>query len=52
MITVSQATLKDMYGVLALLKANHVSNMTEEEKKNGFVTTNMTNEQMTRLIDE
>ena len=25
---------------------------TEEEKKNGFVTTNMTNEQMTRLICE
>ena len=52
MITVSQATLNDMDGVLALLKANHVSNMTEEEKKNGFVTTNMTNEQMTRLICE
>ena len=42
MITVCQATLSDMDGVLALLKANHVSSMTEEEKKNGFVTTNMT----------
>ena len=52
MITVCQATLNDMDGVLALLKANHVSSMTEEEKKNGFVTTNMTVEQMTRLISD
>lgn len=52
MITVTQATIKDIDGVLALLKANHVNSMTEEEKKNGFVTTNMTVEQMTRLIEQ
>ena len=50
-MVITQATVKDMEGVMALLKANHVSNMTEEEKKNGFVTTNMTVEQMTRLIE-
>ena len=28
---ITQATVKDMEGVMALLKANHVSNMTEED---------------------
>ena len=32
-MVITQATVKDMAGVMALLKANHVSNMTEEEKK-------------------
>ena len=36
---ITQATLQDMDGVFAILRANHVSNVPEEEKKNGFVTT-------------
>ena len=51
-MVITQATVKDMEGVMALLKANHVSNMTEEEKKNGFVTTNLTEEQFVRLVEE
>ncbi len=51
-MVITQATVKDMEGVLALLKANHVSSMTEEEKKNGFVTTNMNEEQFIRLVEE
>lgn len=44
------ATMEDFDGILALLKANHVSNLTEEEQKEGFVTTNFTREQMETLI--
>lgn len=49
---ITQANLQDMDGVFALLRANHVSNVPEEEKKNGFVTTNLTVEQMTALIEK
>lgn len=45
-----QATLQDMEGILALLKANHADYLSAEEKKDGFVTTNITTEQLTRLI--
>lgn len=44
------ASMADFDGILALLKANHVSNLTEEEQKEGFVTTNFTKEQMETLI--
>ena len=44
------ATLEDISGVLSLLHANHVSNLSEAERKNGFVTTNMTEEQLASLI--
>ena len=37
---IQQATLEDVQGVLDLLKANHVSNVSD--KTDGFVTTNMT----------
>lgn len=47
-----QAGLKDMEGVLRLLRANHADTLGEEEKKDGFVTTNITPEQMERLITE
>lgn len=40
--------MRDIPGVLALLKANHADNVTD--KTNGFVTTNMTEEQMAALI--
>lgn len=46
------AALSDLDGILALLKANHVSNLTEEEKAFGFVTTNITKEQLAELIED
>lgn len=45
-----QAGMKDMDGVLRLLRANHADTLREEEKADGFVTTNITPEQMERLI--
>ncbi|MDL2258783.1 GNAT family acetyltransferase [Eubacteriales bacterium OttesenSCG-928-K08] len=45
---ITQATLEDELGILALLKANHVSNVVD--KTDGFVTTNMTNQQLAALI--
>ena len=47
---VKQATMEDFDGIRALLKANHVDYIAEELKKDGFVTTNMTDDQLTRLI--
>ncbi len=47
---ITQATLQDIPGVLALLKANHVDNVTD--KSQGFVTTNMTEPQMAALIEQ
>ncbi|MBR0172265.1 MAG: GNAT family acetyltransferase [Lachnospiraceae bacterium] len=48
-IDIRQAREDDLAGVKALLKANHVDNLTEEQKADGFVTTNMTDEQMKTL---
>ena len=47
---ITQATLADAEGVRALLKANHVNYIAEEDKKDGFVTTNLTDEQLEALI--
>lgn len=47
-MTITQATVQDIPAVLALLKANHADNVAD--KSNGFVTTNITEEQMTALI--
>lgn len=52
MIKIRQATIEDVPGVVALLQANHADNLTEEEKKGGFVTTKMSNEQMRALIEQ
>lgn len=49
---IKSACLEDIPGVLALLQANHVSNLSEPEKKNGFVTTNMTDQQLGALIQK
>ena len=46
------ATMQDAKGILSLLKANHVSSLTEEEQKEGFVTTYFTDEQMETLIEK
>lgn len=47
-MTITQATVQDIPAVLALLKANHADNVAD--KSNGFVTTNITKEQMVALI--
>lgn len=46
------ATMADAEGVKKLLKANHVSNVPDDQKKNGFVTTNLTDEQLKHLIED
>lgn len=45
-----QATLDDFEGIVALLRRYHVDHISPEDKKDGFVTTNLTTEQLTRLI--
>ena len=47
-MTITQATVQDIPAVLTLLKANHADNVAD--KSNGFVTTNITEEQMAALI--
>lgn len=47
---ITLATMRDFDGVMGLLRANHVSNVPEEERINGFVTTNLTDGQMEALI--
>ena len=48
-IEIRQAEMQDLDGVKALLKANHVDNLTEAQRADGFVTTNMTDAQMQEL---
>lgn len=45
------ATLEDIKGVLALQELYLVSNLSEQEKKSGFVTTPFTTEQLTHVIN-
>lgn len=45
------AVSNDLDGLLDLLKANHINSIPEEEKKNGFVTTNITKEQLYNLME-
>lgn len=45
---IQQATLEDKQGILDLLKANHVSQV--KDREDGFVTTNMTDQQLETLI--
>ena len=47
MLEIGQATLQEREGVMALLRANHADNLGEAERRDGFVTTNMTPEQRT-----
>lgn len=47
---VMQAAITDLEGIKALLKANHADNVKEEDRADGFVTTNITDEQLSRLI--
>ena len=47
-----QATMEDFDGIVKLLKTYHVDYISAEDKKDGFVTTNLTDEQLRRLIEE
>ena len=49
-MNIRQASAADMDGIFSLLKTYHVQSISPEDKKDGFVTTNMTPEQMTRVI--
>ncbi len=46
------ATVADIPQIESLQKRYHVSFISEEEKKNGFVTTLFTPEQLTELIEQ
>ncbi|MBR6749329.1 MAG: hypothetical protein IKM10_02375 [Bacteroidaceae bacterium] len=50
MMEIVQATLDDFEGIVALLRRYHVDYISPEDKKDGFVTTNLTTDQLTRLI--
>lgn len=47
-----QATMEDFDGIVKLLKRYHIDYITPEDKVDGFVTTNLTDEQLKRLIEE
>jgi GNAT superfamily N-acetyltransferase len=44
------ADLRHKAGIRVLLRANHISTIAEEDKKDGFVTTHLTEEQLETLI--
>ena len=46
------ATLEDMEGVKALLKKYHKDTISEEDRPDGFVTTSITDDQLTELIEK
>ena len=46
------AALEDMDGIFSLLRTYHVNSISPEDKPDGFVTTNLTREQMAALITE
>ena len=47
-----QATLSDLDGVLALHKKYHIASISENDKPNGFVTTNFTQKQLEELVNK
>ncbi|WP_298023464.1 GNAT family N-acetyltransferase [uncultured Dysosmobacter sp.] len=51
-MVVRQASLQDMDGIFALLARYHRDTIAPEDKPDGFVTTQMTTEQMTALIEK
>lgn len=46
------AKIEDIENILILLKENHIESIKEEDKKDGFVTTNITKEQLKDLIEK
>ena len=51
-MTVRLATIEDMEGVKALLKKYHRDSISDEDRPDGFVTTAITDEQLTELIEK
>jgi hypothetical protein len=51
-IQYSIATITDIPGILMLQEKYLVTNLTVEQKKNGFVTTPFTTEQLTEIIHQ
>ena len=51
-MTVRLATIEDMEGVKALLRKYHRDTISEEDRPDGFVTTAITDEQLTKLIEK
>ena len=51
MMEIRDAVQSDAAGIRALLKANHISTIRPEDKPDGFVTTNLTEEQLTALVE-
>lgn len=50
--TYRNATTEDIYGILVLQEKYHVSKISTQDKPDGFVTTMITEEQFTRLIED
>ena len=46
-----ESTMNDISGILNLQEKNLVSNLTDKQKLDGFVTTPFVEEQLLRLID-
>lgn len=51
-MTVRLATIEDIEGVKALLKKYHRDTISDEDRPDGFVTTAITDEQLTELIQK
>ena len=51
-MVIRHATVDDIPGVRALLKKYHRDTISDEDRPNGFVTTAITDEQLTQLIEE
>lgn len=51
-VTVRLATIEDIEGVKALLKKYHRDTISDEDRPDGFVTTAITDEQLTELIQK
>ena len=51
-ITVREAKVEDMDGVKSLLKKYHRDTISDEDRPDGIVTTAITDEQLTELIEK
>lgn len=49
---IRNATVKDIEGIKALLRRYHRDTISDEDRPDGFVTTAITDEQLTRLIED
>ena len=51
-MTIRLATIEDLEGVKALLRKYHRDTISDEDRPDGFVTTAITDEQLTELIEK